>query len=276
MTVYKLRPLYSLYFLPLAFLVLAAMVRPTTGQTIETYRAKHRLAADLVAIAEGALGPNGQVVLDTRTATLILNGTPQAVHRALALLEALDRPLRHVVVTYEMKEGAELDVLEAQVAWKASIGPVRIGTLGLPGDGVRLSANATRVTRRGNSKASLKMLEGGSGMIRTGEAFPFIYEPYYGAGVLVPVESGFEVSASVLADDRVRLDLRPFAGRLKKDDTLQYTAAETSLTVTPGEMVVFAEISEDTTDQQIGLDGGGRHHLSNQQVLILSVDVEEP
>ena len=76
MTVYKLRPLYSLYFLPLAFLVLAAMVRPTTGQTIETYRAKHRLAADLVAIAEGALGPNGQVVLDTRTATLILNGTP--------------------------------------------------------------------------------------------------------------------------------------------------------------------------------------------------------
>jgi hypothetical protein len=271
MKVLRLQPLL------LALLVVGATARPTAGQTIETYRAKHRLAADLVAIAEGALGSNGQVVLDTRTATLILNGTPQAVHKALALLKALDRPLRHVVVRYEMKEGSELDVLEAQVAWKASIGPVRIGTLGFPGkNGVRLSANATRVTRRGNLKASLKMLEGGSGMIRTGEAFPFIYEPYYGAGVLVPVESGFEVSASVLADDQVRLDVRPFAGRLKEDDTLQYTAAETSLTVTPGELVVFAEMSNDTTDQRVGLDGGGRRHLSNQQVLILSVDVEEP
>ena len=204
--------IFKVYSLVIAFLVLNAMVRTTTGQTIETYRAKHRLAADLVAIAEGAMGPNGQVALDTRTATLILNGTPQAISKTLALLETLDRPLRHVVVRYEMKEGRELDILEAQVAWKTSIGPVRIGTLGFPGEGVRLSANATRVTRRGNSKASLKMLEGGSGMIRTGGAFPFIYEPYYGAGVLVPVESGFEVSASVLADDRVRLDLRPFAG----------------------------------------------------------------
>ncbi len=267
---------FKLNSLVLAFFVLGATARPTTGQTIETYRAKHRLAADLVAIAEGALGPNGQVVLDTRTATLILNGTPQAVHKALALLEALDRPLRHVVVRYEMKEGRELDVLEAQVAWKASIRPVRIGTLGFPGEGVRFSANATRVTRRGNSQASLKMLEGGSGMIRTGEAFPFIYEPYYGAGVLVPAESGFEVSASILADDQVRLDLRPFAGRLAEDDRLRYTAAETSLTVAPGEMVVFAEMSNDTTDQRIGLDGGGKRHLSDQQVLILSVDVEEP
>ena len=88
--------------------------------------------------------------------------------------------------------------------------------------------------------------------------------------------SRFEVSASVLADDRVRLDLRPFAGRLDEDDRLQYTAAETSLTVTPGEMVVFAEMSNDTTDQRIGLDGGGKRHLSNEQVLILTVDVEEP
>ena len=262
--------------LVLAFLLFGATARPT-GQTIETYRAKHRLAADLVAIAEGALGPNGQVVLDTRTATLILNGTPQAVHKALALLEALDRPLRHVVVRYEMKEGRELDLLEAQVVWKTSIGPVRIGTLPVPGDeGLRFSANATRVTRRGNSKAFLKMLEGGSGMIRTGEAFPFIYEPYYGASVLVRAESGFEVSASILADDRVRLDLRPFAGRLEEDDTLRYTAAETSLTVAPGETVVFAELSNDTTDQRIGLDGGGRQHLSDRQVLILSVDIEEP
>ena len=259
-----------------AFLVLGAMARPSASQTIETYRAKHRLAADLVAIAESTIGPDGQVVLDTRTSTLILNGTPQAVRRTLALLEALDRPLRHVVVKYELKEGRELDALEARVEWKTAIGPVRIGTAGFPGEGIRLSANATRVTRRGNSKASLKMLEGSSGMIRTGEAFPFIYEPYYGAGVLVPVDSGFEVSASILADDQVRLDLRPFAGRVAADDTLQYTAAETSLTVTPGEMVVFAEMSQDTTDQQIGLDGGQRRHGSSEQVLILTVEVEEP
>jgi hypothetical protein len=65
--------------------------RQSVGQTVETYRALHRPAGDLLQFAEQAMGDDGRVTLDSQTETLILSGSPVAVDRTLALLEELDR-----------------------------------------------------------------------------------------------------------------------------------------------------------------------------------------
>jgi type II secretory pathway component HofQ len=244
---------------------------------------QHRPVADLVRIAEQAMGSEGLVTLDSRTATLILSGSPAAVERTLALLAELDRPLRHVNLRYQMSDTSDFEDLEARVAWQASVGPVRIGTLGgagkgASGNGVRIGLSAERGSTRVTSGSSLKVLEGSSGLIRTGEAFPFIYEPYYGtrATELLPAETGLEATATVLGDGNVQLDLRPVAGRVDETGALRYTEAATSLVVAPGETVVFANVSSDASGESVGLDGGRKISQRQNQVLLISVEVEEP
>ncbi len=199
----------------LAVLLVSVGSSFASSQAMEVYRAQHRLAHELVPIAETALGSEGQVTLDARTATLVLSGRPAAVRRALALLEEMDRPLSQLVITQEIRELRELDRLSAQVSWQVSYGSFRIGTIPLPVDGLYVALGAQRESQNVTSRNVLRLLEGGTGLILTGKSIPFVYELYWGNVDLVPVETGFEVMATMLGDGRVHLELRPFSGRLE-------------------------------------------------------------
>ena len=247
-----------------------------TVQNLEVYRAKHRPAQELLRIVEATLGDEGQVVLDSRTATLILSGKPSAVRRALAMLEELDRPLRQLALTYEIRELSELEAFSVQVQWKVSLSSAVIGTLPLTHDGLRVALDGRRDSRRSTSGNMLKILEGGTGLILTGEVFPFVYDPYWGSATLVPVETGFEAKPTVLGSGRVHLELRPFSGRVDEGGGLRYTAAETSIEVSPGETIVFAEVSRKVDESSTGLDGVRRESGSEQQVLLISVEMQQP
>jgi type II secretory pathway component HofQ len=246
-------------------------------QTIALYRAQHRPASELLGIAETALGADGQVTLDARTATLVLNGAPKAVERALALLRELDRPLATVVLTHVVGESTDLDALGVAVDWRASFGPLTVGTLPLPADGVRIALAGRRESSQIRSTSVLRLLEGGTGLITTGESFPVLYQPYWGttAVTFVPAESGFEAAATVLGDGNVRLDLRPFSGRVERGEGLRYTATATSLTVAPGETVVVGEVSREGERSSVELASGSRSRSSEERVLLISVEVEK-
>ena len=206
-------------------------------QTIELYRARYRPAAELVPIARNALGSEGQVTLDARTATLVLNGSPQAIQRALALLEQVDRPLRQVVIESVVREVESLDALGVRVAWKTTLGPLSIGTLPrltpLAANGLMVGVDATRARETTRASSRLRILEGGTGIVRTGKALPVLFEPYWGTTTFVAIDIGFEVIARVLEGDRVHLELRPFAGRVGNNGELIYIAVATSVTVSP-------------------------------------------
>lgn len=246
------------------------------GQALEVYRAKHRLAQELVAIAESALGNEGRVTLDSRTATLVLSGTPGAVRRARALLEQVDRPLRQLVLTHEIRDFRDLEVFDARIGWKVSFGSVRIGTLSLSSGGLRVALDAGRETTRSTSRGVLRLLEGSTGLIVTGKALPFVFEPYWGSTTLIPVETGFEATGTVLADGLIQLELTPFSGRVDEGGVLRYTSAATSISLRPGETVIYAETSSETDDSNLNLGGGRRDHLREQQVLLISVELEQP
>ena len=247
----------------------------TATQTIELYRARYRPAAELVPIARNALGSGGQVTLDARTATLVLNGSPQAIQRTLALLEQVDRPLRQVVIESVVLEVEDLDSLGVRVAWKTSLGPLSLGTLPpLAANGLIVGVDATRARETTRASSRLRLLEGATGIVRTGKALPVLFDPYWGTPAFVPVDTGFEAKARVLEGDRVYLELRPFAGRVGDNGELTYIAVATSVTVSPGETVVLAETTRTAQTSTKELSGVQRDELRHQQIVLITVDVE--
>jgi hypothetical protein len=245
-------------------------------QTIAVYRAQHRPAAELVRVAETALGSDGTVTLDSRTATLVLNGSPTAIERALALLRELDRELATLVLTHDVRERADVDALGVSVDWRVTFGPLTLGTLPLPADGLRVALAGRSESSRSRSTSVLRLLEGGTGVIRTGEAFPVLYQPYWGTEAVsfVPADSGFEVAAFLLGDGSVRLDLRPFSGRMEPGGVLRYTAAATTLTVRPKETAVIGSVSREEERSGLGPGGVTRERSSEERVLLISVEIE--
>ena len=247
----------------------------TATQTIELYRARYRPAAELVPIARSALGSEGQVTLDARTATLVLNGSTQAIQRALALLEQVDRPLRQVVIESVVREVEDLDSLSVRVAWKTSLGPLSIGTLPpLAANGLIVGVDATRAHETTRASSRLRLLEGGTGIVRTGKALPVLFEPYWGTTTFVSIDTGFEAKARVLEGDRVHLELRPFAGRVGDDGELTYIAVATSITVSPGETVVLAETTRAAQSSTTDLSGVQKDQLRRQQIVLITVELE--
>lgn len=265
----------------LRFLVVTLLGAASPGaaaQVIETYSVQHRRAAELMAVAEGALGEQGHVTLDERTATLILDGTPAAVRRTLALLEEIDRPLHHLVITCEVRRLSELREAGIDVQWKLSKGSLRIGTAPLSMNSLHVALGAQRENTRRAFRSTLRLLEGGTGLIVTGKALPFVYLDYWGErGVdFIPAETGFEVQAFVRGDGKVQLDLRPFSGRLEEDGVLRYTQAGSSLTLSPGETAMVGEVSSETGETDIGLQGGRTTSAREREVLLVSVEIDEP
>ena len=245
---------------------------------IELYHVQHRPASELVTVAQAALGDQGVVTLDARTATLILNGTPASIRRAITLLEQLDQPLRSVVLKHQLRTASDLDALDVRVAWKASLGPIRIGTLPLAGNALAISLGARRTSERVTAGSTLRLLEGSAGVIATGTALPLLFQPHWDtvATEFVSVETGFEAKATVFGpsgDEHVRLELTPFAGRVGDRGEVQYIAATTTLEVRPGETVVLAETSSASDSDTADLHGIGTEGRGGQQILLISVEI---
>jgi hypothetical protein len=153
-----------------------------------------------------------------------------------------------------------------------------VGSLPFSKDGLRVALAARDESHRVLSRSSLRLLEGGSGTILTGESLPFLYQPYIGveAQSFVAAEIGFEASASIFGDsgdEKVRLDLRPFSGRFGGGGGLRYTAASTSLTIEPGETVVLGEISRAESSRSTDLTGVSASRARENRVLLVSVEI---
>jgi hypothetical protein len=107
---------------------------------------------------------------------------------------------------------------------------------------------------------------------------PFVYQNYWGArGVdFIPAETGFEVEALVLGDGKVQLELRPFSGRFEEGGALRYTEAGTSLTLSPGETMLVGEVSSQSQEKEVGLQGARTINAGEQEILLVSVKMDKP
>ncbi len=171
---------------------------------------KYRTAEDLLPIVQTVLGASGSASVDRGTNSLVLVGDPAAVGDVLQLLAEQDRKLRTVVLHYGNKRLQDLEARGIDVRWTAQAGSFRIGNVRRPrGSGSSVSVRANDVDRSSAETLSgvLRVQEGETGRIETGQTVPFTTGNRFGTNTqLVTASTGFEARA---ADPR----RRPRAGR---------------------------------------------------------------
>jgi type II secretory pathway component HofQ len=243
----------------------------------EVYRCQHRVADDLLPLAQTALAGEGEAVVDAGTNSVVLIGPPAAVAAAMALLAQQDRPMRTILLHYESTTRSALDAAGVHVAWRAGGGSWSVGTATFPpgdtGAVVALGARAARGTDR--LSGILRVVEGQSGRITTGVSVPLATRR--GGNVsteYVTAESGYDARGRVLGDGRVQVDVAPLLSRLRRDGTIAFTGGETSLVLKPGETVVLGGIVRSGSLEDAGLEGARTRAGEDDTLLLLRAEIE--
>ena len=247
-------------------------------RAVHVYRPQSRLAAELVAPAQAALGEEGSAALDPGTNALVLIGEPRAVEAALDLLSELDRPARTVVLHYESQRMDELEARGVRVAWSVGAGSFRVGNVLAPPGVDLLAVRPFDVHAKRSSRLAgmLRVQDGQSGRIETGSAVPVVQRvsPWESQVGLVSAASGFEATPRVQGDGRVRVALEPFEGSLGRDGAIHSSGAATEVTVKPGETVAIGGLSRPSELRTHGTGGAASEERYEDWVLLLRAELE--
>jgi type II secretory pathway component HofQ len=267
-------------------LALAGFAAAPAAADSMVYRPRHRLASELLPLAETALAGEGSAAVDAGTNSLVLLGPGPALDRALELLAEQDRALRNVVVHYESRRMDELEAEGLRVDWQVVSGKVRVGN-------VRLSRSETTVAvrpageqerDRGSVQGMLRVMEGQPGRIAAGVEVPVATHTLTPYGVredaeVVEAASGFDVTPHLLGDGRVRLEIAPYEARLAPPTlggpVIERAGAQTTVTVAPGEKVALGSLARDSASSGWGFLGFGRKQSREARVLLVWVELPE-
>jgi type II secretory pathway component GspD/PulD (secretin) len=263
----------------LVALALASGAPASGAPQAEVYRVQHRSAEELLPYAEAALGSEGRAVVDPGSNSLVLICERSDLLRsALALLRAQDRALRTVVLDYQSQRESELVSQGIRIDWGVATGGLRMGNLIVPPgqSRVRVAAQAEHGSSSASLGASVRILEGRSARIASGETVPLATRQRGGVTTtLVPADSGLEAHARVLGDGRVLLELRPFEARFQRDGRIETAEASTTLTLEPGKTVVIGGLSGAQGAASLdGFAGTGSGRTRDERVLLLTVRIE--
>jgi type II secretory pathway component GspD/PulD (secretin) len=257
-----------------------------SAQVVRVYGVKHRTAEELAPLVASAVGGEAHVIADRRTNQLVLSGSQRAVSSALALLDTLDVRARTVLLHYEARSADELASAGIHVSWRAG-GALCVGEVSWPSGAAALAIGAETEAARRQSKllGELRILEGQSGRIASGASLPIttrrIQRSAHSETVdestrYVSAESGFEASPRVLGDGRVELALRPFEESARQDGAIEHTGADTVLVLAPGATVALGGIVREESEQRGAFSGAGGSAASQETLLLVTVEVEQP
>lgn len=245
-------------------------------RAVEVHKPRHRPAAELVSIAQLALGEEGTAVADPGTNSLVLIGTRAAVDRAIALVQAQDQPRRTVILHWSARDQAELEAAGIRVEWSARVGSVRVGTILFPEDRLDVRAEILRTERERRLEGTLRLLDGETGRIGQGRSVPVTTRDRYGRAstAFVEAEQGFQATVRVLGNGKVRVEIQPSDDRVSSRGFTRFAGASTVVEVVPGDLVLLGSIGEWRDEGQRGSRILSTNQRSEERVMLLRVEVE--
>ncbi len=276
------RPTFALFVCIALWLAL-----PAGAQVVHVYEVRHRIAEELLPLAETAMAGEGRVAADRRTNALVLSGSRKAVATALELLGALDVRAHTIFLRYEARRASDLASAGARVAWRAGVGGLRVGNVRWPGAGpasVAVEVDAVRERRTATLAGQLRILDGQTGRIATGASLPITHRrvergrhgPVVSESMqLVSAESGFEASPRVLRDGRIELTLRPFDAAVRPDGVITHANADTVLALEPGETLALGGLlREERTQHRSANSGVSASDAADESLLLVTAEIE--
>ncbi len=211
---------------------------------------------------------------------------PLILALALSACAGHDPSLREVLVRYESRGVAELAAEGLRVDWQAVSGKLRVGDVVPARSLPAVTAAPPAAPERESEPETLEILEGESGRIATDVGASVVSRALTPYGVPDPylveepaLEPGFDVTARVLPDGRVRLELvrgderagPPVAGG---PDGPRRPA--TTVTIAPGTRVAIGALARESGSSGLPFSSIGRAEAREERVLVVWVEVESP
>jgi hypothetical protein len=263
---------------------LAAPLAIAAEREVVLYEPRHRVADELVPLAETVRGHSGSATLDAGTNSILLSGPEADVSRSLEILRAQDRAPRKIVVHQEWRRSAELRESGIEIDWKLEQGDLRIGAIQPPAsdDVLAIRTHSAFLSEHERRAERLTLIEGARARIETGTVVPYPESraadrhranPAAPSILWVDAKTGFSTRARVLGSGRIRVELSPTRSALGEKDTVERTSATTVLELEPGEMRVIAGV-EESLDQTRSRTVRSRESAQSDERVVLLVSAE--
>ena len=249
---------------------------------VDVVRVQYRRAAELVPVVQTLLSPQGTVTVSERINSLVIVDTPEAIQRVHAYLERFDRPVEQVRIRVRFRSAAADSQRSARVRGRYSSDDLSVSTGGKKRDGVDISVADRERRQISSSEAFVVALSGSPAFIRTGKEIPYRHGPAFfrryapGDGTIAwhNVESGFEVTPTVVGDN-VHLKIVPrLAYDRREDAVVRFFAAQTELTVPLGQWVEIG--GADDQQNEIIKEILSQHRGGENATTIMSLMVQRP
>lgn len=245
----------GLCLLMLALTLFVAGAQAQQRASIEVIELQNRTAEEVIPLLEPLLG--SEDVLTGAGMRLILRSGPDTREELRQVLDLLDVAPANLWIS--VRRGSLGGAMERELQVQGRAGAVVIGD----GSGTRVTRRQT--AEREESTQTLRVLEGQTALIRTGESVPVVSQvplrlpggPVLGPGIEYrDVERGFLVTPRVAGDDRVQLEIRQLHEREARGGggRIEFQQVDTVLTGAFGEWIRIA-------------GSGEQQELSGQRIL---------
>jgi type II secretory pathway component GspD/PulD (secretin) len=215
---------------------------------VDVVRVQYRRAAELVPVVQSLLSPEGTVTVSERINSLVVVDTPEAIQRVHAYLERFDRPVEQVRIQVRFHSTGADNQRVVVARGRYSTDDLSVAAGGKRRDGVDVSVADRERRQSGYSESFVVAMSGSPAFIRTGKEIPYRrgsaflrrYAPGDGTIAWQNVESGFEVTPTIVGDN-VHLKIVPrIAYDHRKDGVIRFFEAQTELTAPLGQWVEIA------------------------------------
>ena len=212
---------------------------------VDVVRVQYRRAAELVPVVQSLLSPEGTVTVSERINSLVIVDTPEAIARVRDYLNRFDRPVEQVRIQIRFETTDTDDQRALAARGRYSTDDLSVATGGKRRDGADISIADRQRRQSRYSEAFVVAMSGSPAFIRSGKEIPYRHGSAFlrrhapGDGTIAwqYVESGFEVTPTIVGDN-VHLKIVPrIAYDQRKDAVVRFFEAQTELTVPLGQWV---------------------------------------
>lgn len=228
-------------------LILAAVIpgKALFASQVAVIEVKYRRAAELVPVIQSLLSSQGKLTVSQRSNSLVVVDSQEAIQRVHAYLERFDRPIEQVRIHVRFPASHESYERSVDAGGRVSNDNVSVSVGGRKKDGADIWARDRTYRRQSSSKAFVVAMSGSPAYIRSGYQIPYRadskffrrYGPRHGKVTWRNVESGIEVTPTVVGN-HVHLRIVPFmAYDDRKDAVVRFFEAETEVTTQLGQWV---------------------------------------
>lgn len=277
----RFRVIFSLRAVMCFCPVLAAVLlySASLAGEVDVVRVQYRRAAELVPVVQSLLSPEGTVTVSERINSLVIVDTPEAIQRVHAYLDRFDRPVEQVRIQVRFHTTETDNQRSVAARGRYSSDDLSVATGGKKRDGVDISVADRERRQRSSSESFVVAMSGSPAFIRAGKEIPYRRGPAFfrryapGDGTIAwkSVESGFEVTPTVVGDN-VHLKIVPrIAYDHRKDAVIRFFAAQTELTVPLGQWVEIggaADQQNEVVKEILSHNRGGENTSTSMALMV--------